>query len=280
MDQALSPGLSDLDRRYVDLLKKSLTRQLSATTYSILLPRRRTIAGIAYQVLNALVRAHGYEVVRRGSALDRREGRDWPLDAETMVGGLRLDNLEECVGRAVRDDVPGDLIECGVWRGGSAILMRALLEVYGDKERRVWVADSFRGLPKPDPARYPVDAGDLLHQRDQLAVSLEEVKDNFARYGYLDERVRFLEGWFEDVLPAAPIEKLSVLRVDGDMYKSTMEALESLYPKLSRGGFAIIDDYGAMPSCKLAVDDFRLRQGVSEPIEPIDWTGVFWRRTA
>src|SRR3981081_4692490 len=110
MDQALSPGLSDLDRRYLDLLKKRLTRQLSSTTYTIMLPRRRTVARLAYEGLNSVVRALGYEVVRRGSARVRQEGRDWPLDAETMVGALRLDTLEECVGRVVGDEVPGDLI--------------------------------------------------------------------------------------------------------------------------------------------------------------------------
>ena len=86
--------------------------------------------------------------------------------------------------------------------------MRAILEAYGDTERQVWVADSFQGLPRPDPERWPVEAGDEHWRMGQLAVSLEEVQANFARYGLLDERVRFLPGWFKDTLPAAPIERL------------------------------------------------------------------------
>jgi len=115
---------------------------------------------------------------------------------------------------------------------------------------------------------------------DQLAVPLEEVKANFARYGLLDDQVRFLPGWFKDTLPAAPIERLAVLRLDGDMYGSTMDALEALYPKLSAGGYVIIDDYGNIAQCKEAVTDFRNAHGIIDPIESIDWTGAYWQRSA
>lgn len=133
------------------------------------------------------------------------------------------------------------------------------------------------GLPRPDPGAYPADSGDALWTVPQLAVSLETVKANFARYGLLDDRVRFLPGWFRDTLPAAPISQLALLRLDGDMYESTMVALRSLYPKLSRGGFVIIDDYGAMASCRQAVTDFRNEFAIQAELQPIDWTGVFWR---
>ena len=92
--------------------------------------------------------------------------------------------------------------------------------------------------------------------------------------------MRFLEGWFADTLPSAPIERLAILRLDGDMYGSTMEALTSLYDKVSPGGFIVIDDYGAVEGCQVAVDEFRSRRGVTEPLEHIDWGGVLWRRTA
>jgi O-methyltransferase len=184
------------------------------------------------------------------------------------------------VEQVIADGVPGDLIETGVWRGGAAIFMRALLKTHADKERIVWVADSFQGLPKPDPARYPADAGDIHHEALSLAVPVEVVRDNFAKYGLLDDRVRFLVGWFEDTLPAAPISRLAVLRLDGDMYQSTMESLTNLYPKVSRGGFVIVDDYGndRLP-CHQAVDDFRRRHAITDAIQQVDWTGVYWRRT-
>jgi O-methyltransferase len=154
----------------------------------------------------------------------RANGRDWPTEAETMIGLRRLDNLEECIIDVLRQGVAGDLIETGVWRGGATIFMRAVLNAYGDRTRTVWAADSFEGLPKPDPDAYPADEGDRHWQKAELAVSLDEVKANFRRYGLLDEQVRFLVGWFRDTLPSAPIERLAVLRLDGDMYESTMVA--------------------------------------------------------
>ena len=90
----------------------------------------------------------------------REDGRDWPIDAETMVGLRRLDNLQDCIVEVLKEGVPGDLVETGVWRGGCAILMRAVLEAYGDETRSVWLADSFQGLPPPSPGEYPQDAGD------------------------------------------------------------------------------------------------------------------------
>jgi O-methyltransferase len=209
---------------------------------------------------------------------ERAEGKDWPTEAETMVGMRRLDNLEACIVGVIENKVPGDLVETGVWRGGAAILMRAVLKAYSDLGRRVWVADSFQGLPPPDPERYPNDAGDLHHTSPYLAVPLEEVKRNFSRYGLLDEQVCFLPGWFKTTLPAAPINQIAVLRLDGDMYESTMEALLYLYDKVSQAGFVIIDDYGALPNCRAAVEDFRRSRSITEPMQHIDWTGVFWRK--
>jgi O-methyltransferase len=208
----------------------------------------------------------------------RETGGDWPVVAHTMVGMRRLDNLQQCVQTVIDENVPGDLIETGVWRGGATVLMRAVLEAYGDRTRTVWVADSFEGLPPPDAARFPADRDDRHHEVDYLRVSEDEVRETFRRYGLLDAQVRFLKGWFRDTLPAAPIARLAVLRLDGDMYESTMEALDALYPKLSPGGFAIVDDYGAIPACRQATDDYRARHGIGEPLREIDWTGVFWRK--
>lgn len=206
----------------------------------------------------------------------RVEGWDWPSRAYTMIGIRRLNNLQHCYEHVVANDVPGDLIETGAWRGGATIFMRALLAAYGDHERTVWVADSFEGLPPPDAENYPADEGINLHEFDELAVSLEQVQRNFRRYGLLDDQVRFLKGWFKDTLPVAPIEKLSILRLDGDLYESTMDALVNLYPKLSSGGCLIVDDYSIIPACKQAVHDYRDEHGITEEIVKIDNIGVYW----
>ncbi len=185
-----------------------------------------------------------------------------------MIGLKRLGNIEFCVKEILRNIIPGDLIETGVWRGGASIFMRAILKACGNPNRIVWVADSFEGLPKPD-GRYQQDAGDRNWKSNHsLGISLERVQANFARYGLLDERVRFLVGWFKDTLPAAPIQQLTILRLDGEMYSSTMDALRALYSKLSPGGYVIVDDYGSTPPCKQAVNDFRAEHKITAPCSP------------
>ena len=270
-----SPG--DL---YLDLLLRCLTGTL-ATEELRPVGARPGWTRTAWNRLGRPVLDRGrLELVRRVPVSPdvRDEGRDWPASAETMVGVRRLTSLRDCVTQVVADGVPGDLLEAGTWRGGAAIFMRAVLEARGDTDRTVWVADSFQGVPAPDPATYPADRGDTHWTWAELAVPVEEVKANFAKYGLLDERVRFLEGWFKDTLPTAPVERLAVLRVDGDLYESTLDALEPLYPKVSAGGFVIVDDYGCVPACKLAVDEFRERHDITAPLEKIDWTGVLWRK--
>lgn len=213
----------------------------------------------------------------RQRRLDLEAGRVRPQHGLTMIGRARLNNIRTCVESVLREGVPGDFLEAGVWRGGASIFARALLVAHRAAERRVWVADSFRGLPPPDPG-YPADAGDTHHKVTDLAVDMVTVRNHFALFGLLDEGVRFLPGWFAETLPSAPLERLAVLRIDGDMYESTMTALNALYDRVSPGGYVIIDDYGALPACRLAVEDFRSRRGLSDPLVWIDWTGVFWRK--
>jgi len=265
---------------HLDLMKKCLTRSLFDELYHQVEPPRASAWWLFYSPIRRLLAARQLQLVRRVSTDTRAAGQDWPMGAETMIGLRRLENLEECIVDVIRNGVPGDLLEAGVWRGGATIMMRAVLSAYGDPDRVVWVADSFQGLPEPEPGRYPADAGDRHWTWPQLAVSLDDVRSNFARYDLLDDRVRFLVGWFRDTLPEAPVERLAVLRVDADMYGSTMDVLKHLYPKLSPGGYVIIDDYGAVAGCRMAVDDFRAEHGITQHLRPIDGAGVFWRREA
>jgi len=207
-------------------------------------------------------------------------GKDWPGRAFTMIGVQRLENIRYCMERALADGVPGDFIEAGAWRGGATIFMRAVLAAHDVRDRTVWVADSFEGLPPPKPEKYPADEGLDLHEEKILAVSLEEVKRNFERYGLLDEQVRFLKGWFSETLPSAPIERLAVLRADADLYESTTDVLINLYDKVSVGGFVILDDYFLIPACRQAVDDFRRERGITDPIVRVDWNSGYWIKSA
>ena len=271
-----SDALSRLRQRYIDTVEHALTH----TLYRPLdirweeKPEPEEYAG-SDELREAAVRE--LSQANFDWAAVRADGRDWPYFAQTMVGEKRLANVRSCVEQVVTEGVPGDLIETGVWRGGVVILMRAILEAYGDASRSVYVADSFEGVPPPNVGEYPSDTGSRLHDAKALAVSREEVARNFELYGLLDDRVRFLEGWFKDTLPNVRDRTWSVVRLDGDLYESTMDALVNLYPGLSVGGFLIVDDYGHGP-CREAVTRFREEYGIDEPIEEIDWLGAFWRR--
>lgn len=208
----------------------------------------------------------------------RAVGRDWPRSAHTMVGLARLNNLRDLMLRTLDNGVPGDYIETGVWRGGCCILMKAVLEVCGDTKRNVYVADSFEGLPKPNPESFPADLSDTHFTHAELSVSLEAVKANFEKYNLLDPRVIFVKGLFQDTLPKLESGPFSLLRLDGDMYESTKASLDNLYPKLSPGGYIIIDDYGAVPACRQAVEDYRAEHHIADPMVTVDWTGIWWQK--
>lgn len=260
----MNAGAGDAVRAaYLDLLKRSLVNWLYHD-----IERRE------------LLRLGDYALVKRPAfdAERRRIGRDYSVQAHTLVGLERLDNIQYCVETVIADNIPGDLMETGVWRGGACIFMRGLLKAYEVENRTVWLADSFQGLPEPNEQQYPDDKGARFHEMDELAVSVDSVKETFERYGLLDEQVRFLEGWFRDTLPDAAVEQLAVLRLDGDMYESTLDVLQNLYYRVSKGGFVIIDDYGAYAACRKAVHDFRDEHGIADPIREIDWTGVYWRK--
>jgi hypothetical protein len=251
--------VDDLRRRYLDLVRDSLT-------------------GILNEDPGLEERVGGGQ--RPFDRTMREAGKDWPASALSMIGAKRMLQLQRAAEFVIERGVPGDFIETGVWRGGACILMRAVLAAHGVVDRRVWVADSFRGLPEPNAARYPKDTGNMLCVFDQLAVSADDVRAGFARFGLLDDQVRFLEGWFRDTLPSAPIDRLAILRLDGDLYESTMDALVALYDKVSPGGIVIVDDYGILESCRAAVTDFRHARGVTETIYRIDDSGVHWQRSA
>jgi O-methyltransferase len=260
---------------YLDLMKKCLLNLIYGELEAWPVEPRRLLKR---KVVSAF-RSRGIKLVwdRPYRPQTRLEGRTWPAGAHTMLGLKRLDNLQYCVEDVLKRSVPGDLIETGVWRGGATIFMRAILKAYEVTDRCVWAADSFNGLPPPTPTKYPADAGDPHHTIKLLAVSLDEVKSNFDKYGLLDDQVRFLPGWFRDTLPHAPIEQLAIIRLDGDMYESTIDALTSLYPKLSIGGYLIVDDY-ELPGCRQAVDDYRKSNHITEEFLPIDGSAVYWRR--
>jgi hypothetical protein len=170
-----TPVSEDPRLLYLDLMKKCLTYYLWGSQ-----PREVDRDGGDF-LSRAIKRILIYGLAKRRVKLVqdvpfnsdlRINGRDLPIYGDTMIGLKRLDNLQMCIERALADQIPGDLIETGVWKGGATIFMRAVLKAYGIDNRNVWVADSFEGLPAPDAEKYPADKGETWHLRPELRVSL------------------------------------------------------------------------------------------------------------
>jgi len=251
------PDVERLRAAYLDVLKLALCDLAGTATGSV----SRMVDGVAAS-----------RELRGEERQYRAAGMDWPLHGLTMVGLNRLDDLQACVESVCRDGVAGDVIEAGTWRGGASILMRATLDALGETGRTVYVADSFQGFPMAD------EVGDL-NTADFLAVPADEVREHFARFG-LSDGVQLVEGFFEETLPTLTDQRWAIIRLDGDTYAATSAALDALYPRLAVGGYLIVDDFGVMEheECRRAVEEFRGRHGITEPIEKVDWTCVRWRR--
>ncbi|MEX0347715.1 MAG: TylF/MycF/NovP-related O-methyltransferase [Rhizobiaceae bacterium] len=268
---------------YLELVKKSVLNEIYLENELRISYLRECLDGVkAYDYLSLINIAHAlpaeFKELKRsrgvGQFPDRQIGKSG--FSHTMMGRKRLDSLNECLDLVVENDVQGDLVECGVWRGGGCILMAAYLKAHAISDRRVFVADSFEGLPVPT---HPKDKNlDLSKERfPELSISLETVKDNFRRYDLLGQNVIFLQGWFKDTLANAPIEQIALLRIDGDLYESTIDCLKAFYDRVPHGGVIIVDDWGALSQCRQAVTDFfSLRDEKLPDVTEIDWTGVYW----
>lgn len=199
--------------------------------------------------------------------------------SHTMIGLPALDNIERCSEIVFSENIPGDFMEAGVCQGGATIFMRGLQVCYGQRNRKTWVADSFQGVPKP-ASQPDIESGVDWSESSMpyFVCSLEMVRDNFSKYDLLDDNVQFLPGWFSESLPKSPVQKLAILRLDGDLYSSIMVALENLYPLLVKGGFLIVDDYGLFSFCRRAVDEYRANQSIKEPIQFVNQSVIWWRK--
>lgn len=273
---------------------------------------RRSAARLYLDLMKATVLNTVYKDVpamRDGSAHPDFDSR------LTMVGRRRLDNTQQLLQAVIAEGVPGDFIETGTWRGGSAMFAAAVLSIYGqlggDAGRWVWLADSFRGIPEVKPEQYPDDVAhagaEMLSAHEHN--SAEGVLRSFERLGLLPPGdgarsrhrgpVRILEGYFNETLPPAQNQaifaarRFSLIRLDGDTYESTIQGLDSLYRHLSVGGFVVVDDYMDWVGARRAAQDFRWRHGIKSPIVPVFHEnvridehgtgeiprGVWWRKT-
>lgn len=185
----------------------------------------------------------------------------------TMLGTDRLRGLYDAVMTAVEIDIPGDIVECGTAFGGSAALMGLTLQE-ARVDRRLWVCDTFEGLPAPTEE----DPSEAQQYTGQFKGELAEVKQMFKQLGI--KHCQFVKGLFQDTLPCLQVKKIAVLHLDGDWYASTKCGLENLYDKVSPGGIIQIDDYGHWAGCRKAVDEFFDNRNIHPTLLSLDYTGV------
>lgn len=191
------------------------------------------------------------------------------------MGRARLDHLEGCLDAVRGERVGGDLVTCGTTRGGDAIFMVGYLDAY-DMLRNVYVADDFKGPLKTSNAKKRRGQSD---EGSDQSGDLNFIRDAFARFGLLRDRVHFLQGEFDQTLPSAPVQNIALLRVEADTGASTTQALESLYDRVVVGGWIIVDFFRDK-ECQRAVEEFRTRREITDTLERIDWGGVCWRKAS
>lgn len=188
----------------------------------------------------------------------------------TMTTTRRGRTLHRLAADVAARRVPGDMVDCGVWNGGSTVLLSA-----GAPGRDVWAFDSFEGLPEPGP----LDGVESQGFQGECHGAEELLREAISRFAH-PERLRVQRGWFDETFPeAAPeIEAVSLLHCDGDWYESVKLTLETFYPKLSSGGYVVIDDYGHWIGARRATDEFREHHKIDAPLIRIDYTGHYWQK--
>lgn len=196
----------------------------------------------------------------------------------TLTGAARVWALLQSVRYLVANGIEGDLVECGVWRGGSSMAMALKLVELRDTERRLWMYDTFSGMT--DPSEVDVEAHSRRHARQQMdrisgwiAASVEDVRANMASTGYPLRNVVFREGDVAETLRSGAPSRLALLRLDTDWYESTKVELEVLFPALVPGGVCIVDDYGHWEGARRALDEYLGEQGLQPLVHAIDYTG-------
>jgi O-methyltransferase len=229
--------------------------------------------------LNSLVRPFGYRVIRQRPKIDPDISSDADFmrifeacDPYTMTSIERMYGLYRAVRHVVENDVPGDIVECGVWMGGSTMVAAMTLDLMGDTRRQLNLYDTFEGMTAPthmDVDHAGVHANDFLDPDEKIDgasnvwayASLEMVRQNLDRTGLPPDRFHLVKGKVEETIPADMPAVISLLRLDTDWYESTAHELKYLYPVLSSGGVLIIDDYGHWRGSREATDEYFTEHG-------------------
>jgi len=230
----------------------------------------------------------GYELSRKKKDRDRyvdMEPDFFKILSEckghTMTSVERMYSLYKSVEYVTKNSIPGDFVECGVWKGGSAMVILLTLMKHNIKDRKLYLYDTYEGMPKPGKedinflGASAIDRWNEKTKKGKLKwadVGLNEVKDYLKLSGYPMNKLIFVKGMVENTIPETVPEKISVLRLDTDWYDSTKHELENLYPLLSKGGILIIDDYGHYKGSRKATDDYMEKNKIPFFLSRVDYT--------
>jgi O-methyltransferase len=235
-------------------------------------------------LLKSLAQAFGYRIARIPDRPPNFEAEFLPLYEKckpyTMTSMERMHAVYLATKFVVANEIPGDLVECGVWRGGSCMMMASTLLSLGVKDRRIVLFDTFEGMTAPtdrDRDRIGTDAKakwvETNEGRNWCAASLEDVKENLSSTGYPESRLEYVKGRVEDTLPNAPVDKIALLRLDTDWYESTRAELIHLYPRLVQHGVVLFDDYGHWEGSREAVDEYLAEKKIHLLLQRTDHAG-------
>lgn len=245
------------------------------------------IIGKTKKQFRLLLRSIGYDVVRFNELPNDLD----PSVSETirivrpytMTSLRRLVALCDAVQYIVRNQIPGDIVECGVWKGGSMMAVARTLMETGDESRHLYLFDTYEGMPSPsdrDISAQGESAADMLRNEDKedsesvwCVATLDEVRRVIGGVGYACAKVHYVKGRVEETLPKMAPERIALLRLDTDWYESTRHEMEQLFPKLSSGGVLIIDDYGHWRGARQAIDEYIKKNKLQILLHRIDETG-------
>ena len=211
----------------------------------------------------------------------------------TMTSPERILSLCEAIDYIQNNNIPGDIVECGVWKGGSMAAIARTLVHSGSTQRKLWLYDTFEGMSAPTDddvdflgrgASQLLDAAptDQADSRESIwcRCALEQVRDTMALTTYPNQNIRYVKGKVEDTLATESPDQISLLRLDTDWYESTRCEMETLFPKLAIGGVLVIDDYGHWQGCRKAVDEYFSQNNICMFLHRVDYTGRLGIRQA
>jgi O-methyltransferase len=198
--------------------------------------------------------------------------------AFTLTSVERMYALYQATRFISETGIDGDFVECGVWRGGSSMLVAMTLHACGDEARTLWLYDTYAGMTQPGPEDIDLTGRTALVRMPEngelwACSPIDDVRANMERSGYPVDQFRFVRGPVEETIPASVPSRIALLRLDTDWYASTYHEMRHLYPLLIPGGVLIVDDYGHWQGARLAVDQFLSEQGISLMLHRVDYTG-------